>query len=624
MCGIAGFVGEGNIAVIESMTRQLKHRGPDYQGTLMCENVGLGHARLSIIDLSSEANQPMVSVDGLTSIVFNGEIYNFKVLKEGLEKSGLRFKTQSDTEVLLSLYQSEKENCLSLLNGMFAFAIHDRQDQSIFLARDRVGKKPLYYAVCGQTLVFGSEIKAILSHPLVSREIDPEALNAYLTFDYVPAPMSIFKSIRKVLPGAWIRWKNGKVVETKTWWKPPTKISNLSFQDAKEKLDSLLEGAVQRRMISDVPLGVFLSGGIDSSTVAWYAQNLSKEKIQTFSIGFSDPTYDESSQAILVAKKLGTEHHQAQLTATHSLELLNELDTLVDEPFADPSLIPTYFLSKFTRQKVTVSLGGDGADEFLAGYPTFISEKLLNRFSGLKPIMGPLLSLAERMLPASDKNISLDFKIHQFLKGFYAKKELRHTLWLSSFSEREKKNIFNSNFSPSLAGKSGLEIIDYWLSNYEGENPQQTTEFLYLKTYLADDILVKVDRASMYNSLEVRAPFLDYELVEFLSALPIDFKLNGLTGKYILKSLMRGRLPDEIIDRPKKGFGIPLSSWLRNELKSSCTHLLSVEKIKSEGIFNPHYVNEIVNQHQSKRANHRKLIWNLMVFQKWKDRFCAS
>ena len=610
MCGIAGFWGKGNESVMRAMTEALHHRGPDFTGTFFDPKMalGLGHARLSILDLSAGAHQPFFSEDKRFVIIFNGEIYNFKSIRQDLVDRGYGpFQTQGDTEVLLKAYQADGLACLSKLNGMFAFAIFDYERNELLLARDRMGKKPLYIAQASGTLLFASELKAILQHPEFQSELNLNALNHYLTLDYVPTPISIFEGVQKLEGGHYLQIDFKGNIKRGVFWEPSFIPLEISFEEAKEELDRVLAEATALRLVADVPVGIFLSGGLDSSAVAYYAQKQAVNPIQTFSIGFNEKSYDERAYAQQAAKQLGTEHHERILTAQESIDLIPTVFSSLDEPFADPSILPTYLLSQFTRSKVTVALGGDGSDELLAGYPTFISEKLAPLMSWMPAQMVQGLQKMVNFLPASDQNISLDFKLRQFLKGFESSKRFRHSQWLGSFSISEKKNLWNKDLAFKIPHQNTLRVVD----EYAKRGSEQELIYMYLKTYLQDDILVKVDRASMMNSLEVRAPFMDVHVVNFLNRLPYEYKLKGFKGK----------LPEDIIDRPKKGFGIPVSLWLKNELKDLCHDLLSKEAIESQGLFNYNYVEKLKQNHFKGRQNNRKELWNLMAFQLWKRNF---
>ncbi|MBK7946506.1 MAG: asparagine synthase (glutamine-hydrolyzing) [Flavobacteriales bacterium] len=619
MCGIAGFQGHGNMEDARRMIASIAYRGPDLQDAVMVGDTGLAHARLSIIDLSHGADQPMFDPQRELSIVFNGEIYNYKALREGLRSRGHHnFVTDGDTEVLLHLYREHGAAMLPMLNGMFALAIHDARSGELFLARDRMGKKPLHYAEAPGAFVFGSELKAVRQHPAITSVLDSYALNQYLTFEYVPTPRSMVKGVRKLEPGHCLLVRNGRVQSNEPYWSIDLRKQPIAEADAVQRLDDLLRAATDRRLMSDVPLGVFLSGGIDSSAVAHYAQQCSSQRIKTFSIGFEEASYDESAHARAVAERIGSDHHVQTLRQRDSLDLIPDIYAKLDEPFADASLIPTHLLSRFARQHVTVALGGDGSDELLAGYPTFGANRFRKLFSALPlPVIQGLKGLAS-LLPASDKNISFDFKVKQFLRGFGGNPHHVNTRWLGAFTPEEKHALLSAELQQQLHGSTGLEPVDDLLRDSSfAKGDLDELIHIFLRTYLLDDILFKVDRASMYTSLEVRAPFMDVEVVEFINSMPNDLKRRGFNGKVMLKQAMRGKLPDEIIDRPKKGFGIPLSHWLRKELRPLCEELLDPALLRTQGIFSPEYVAQLKQEHMSAKANHRKLLWTLMVFQLW-------
>lgn len=599
------------------MVDVISHRGPDAQMTWVEGPVGLGHARLTILDLTEAGLQPMHSHSGKTVIVFNGEIYNFRALREELKKEkGIEFKSENDAEVLLELYEEIGTDMFPKLNGMWSLAIWDREKEQLVLSRDRMGQKPLFYGAFDGTLVFGSELKAVMSHPSVSKEIDLVSLNQYLTFEYVPTPRSMIKGVSKLEPGTYKVWSGGKFIKEEEWWSLSYGGDDISYEEATTELDNKLSNAVRDRLISDVPLGVFLSGGLDSSTIAYYGQKHSKSKIKTFSIGFEDPSYDETAYAQKVAEQLGTDHHHAYLTPDKTLELIPTVMGLQDEPFADASIIPTYFLSWHARQQVTVALGGDGSDELFAGYPTFISDRYIKMFSAMPGVIRSMFKWGAGILPVSDANISFDFKVRQFLQGFEMQKQQVHSLWLGSFGPKQKRSLLSETASRELNGHTGLEPATNRYKQSGVDDWFHQTIYAYCKTYLLDDILAKVDRASMYNSLEVRAPFLDYRLVNFVNSLPREFKYKG-DGKRILKAAMRGKIPDEVIDRPKKGFGIPLSKWLRSELKPIQNELFSSGALAAHGLFDQEYVEGLVSRHDRRKVNNRKLLWTLMVFQFW-------
>lgn len=616
MCGIAGYFGKGNQEILLKMTKTLIHRGPDDEGFYLNAEIGLGHRRLSIIDLSPAGHQPMTNEDQTVWLIFNGEIYNFQDLKKLIENKH-RFLSQTDTEVIIHLYEEIGEEVFKQLNGMFAIAIYDLRKHQLILGRDRLGKKPLYWGIFNKTLIFGSELKALLQHPLCQKELDISSLNKYLIYEYVPTPWSIFKNIYKLEPGHCLIY-NGKNLTKKLFWDIKFNINNqLTKDDFIEKLDTEIERAVKVRLVSDVPLGIFLSGGIDSTTIAYYAQKNSLQKIKTFSIGFEDKSFDESVYARLAAHFLGTEHYEQILTPEQSLELIPKLAELLDEPLADASIIPTYLLSKFTKERVTVALGGDGGDELFCGYDPFVAHQFARLYEKIPAFLRKKILKISQYLPVSFNNISLDFKIKKFIEGFDNNKIYQNQIWLGSFNKKERQSLFKEEVWSLLNKENEFEEIDHYLSKLNDRNFYHQLIYLYLKTYLMDDILVKVDRASMFNSLEVRAPFLDYLLVDFINTIPINLKLKGIKTKYIFKKLMETKIPPQIVYRKKKGFGIPVAKWLVKELKPLCLDLLSPDKIEKQGIFNSQYIERLLEDHfQHKKDNH-KLIWTLLIFQQW-------
>lgn len=620
MCGIAGYVGQGNEQVLSGMIKTIKYRGPDDSGLLIKDNVGLAHARLSIIDLSSAGHQPMSNAEKDVWVIFNGEIYNFQELRDILVKDkNYSFKSQTDTEVLIGMYEKYGEDFLARLNGMFSIALYDFKKSRLILARDKMGKKPLYWGVFNSTIIFASELKALLQHPLVKKEVNLSSLNKYLKYEYVPTPWSIFKNIYKLEPATYLVWQNSKIRKEK-FWNLDFSGSGLSFSQALGQLGNKLDDAVSKRLVADVPLGIFLSGGIDSSTIAYYAQKNSLNKIKTFSIGFKEASFDESQYAYKVADFLNTDHYHQMLTAEKALATIPEITKLIDEPLADASIIPTFLLSRFTRQHVTVALGGDGGDELFAGYPTFHAEKFVRLYKKMPLLLRKsLLEKIIKLLPVRDTNFSLEFKFKKFISGVYAGDYYRHQQWLGSFNREERKQLLNSEVFYEAEKRDENEDIDRYIKEVKGVDFENQLLYLYLRTYLMDDVLVKVDRASMYNALEVRAPLLDYNLVEFASHLPYNYKYRRFQTKYILKKLMIKKLPKEIIFRQKKGFGLPISLWLKNELKEMCNEFLTKDKIKSEGLFNFEYIEKLKKDHFSCKKDNHKKIWSLMMWQMWQE-----
>lgn len=624
MCGIAGFWGQGNRDDIARMIATLKHRGPDDTGVVFEQGVALGHARLSILDLSPAGHQPMALPDKSLSIVFNGEIYNFQELRADLARRGVRFVSTTDTEVILHLYKTFGVEAFAKMNGMFALALYDAKIGELILARDRLGKKPLYWSVTGGTLLFGSELKALMAHPSFRKEIDLVSLQAYIANDSVPTPRSIYQGVAKLPPGSYLSYMQGAVPKIETFWKREKVTSVPSFADATALLDTLLFDSVQKRMVADVPVGVFLSGGLDSSLVAYFATRASSRPIETFSIGFEEASFDESNYARLVARHLGTNHHERLVRPGDLLAEVHHVADMLDEPLADASIIPTSLLSRFARESVTVALGGDGGDELCAGYPTFQVDGVARAYQMLptfltENIIEPLVA----HLPANDTNFHFAFKAQKFIEGA---KEIdparRHALWLGTFGQKERDNLFVPEVSATLKGTDAYQsfVNAYAEASFLKDAPAQLLH-MYARTYLMDGVMVKVDRASMRYALEARSPLLDYRIVEFMEGLPYSYKYRFLRTKRLLKTLMKGRLPDEIIERKKKGFGLPIARWLKAELRPWMEELLSKEAVARRGLFDYASIAKLKNDHIFGRRDNRKQLWNLLAFALWYDRW---
>ena len=623
MCGIAGYFGHGDERALKNMGNQLRHRGPDDEGFYLKGNVGLAHRRLSIIDLSQKAHQPMSNEDDTVWLTFNGEIYNFRELRTKLSVAHL-FKSSTDTEVIIHLYEELGTKVFSEIDGMFALALYDAKTEKIILARDRLGKKPLYWGVFDRTLIFGSELKAILAHPLSKNSLDLKSLNKYLQYEYVPTPHTIFKNIFKLEPGHFLTYNGAGQLRKEKFWSVSFNQENAEQDESYflKALDEQLNAAVAKRLISDVPLGVFLSGGLDSSTIAYYAARNSCQKIKTFSIGFEEDSFDESKYARMVSAAIGTEHYERILGARESLNIIPQVFDLLDEPLADASILPTFLLSQFTRDYVTVAVGGDGSDELFCGYDTFVADRLANFYESLPLFLRQnVIESAVRRLPVSPKNFSFDFKAKKFISGFYGPKKYRHQRWLGSFDKSEKSRLFRAEVWKEIEAENEFEEIDAYIRESGTRDYHQQLIYLYLRMYLMDDVLVKVDRASMFNSLEVRSPFLDTRVVDLVNGVPFKLKFSGLKTKYILKRLMSDKLPREIVFRRKKGFGIPLAEWINDDLKPLVLELLSERAIKEQGLFNYEYVHELLGDHFARRADNRKPIWTLMAFQLWWNRW---
>jgi asparagine synthase (glutamine-hydrolysing) len=621
MCGIAGFVNcpgrQADRGIVERMTATLAHRGPDGDGIYCDGQAALGHRRLSIIDVAGGA-QPMANEDDSIWVSYNGELYNEPELRGRLVAKHHRYRTACDTETLVHLYEEEGPDFVLRLNGMFALAIWDRKRGRLVLARDRMGQKPLYYGTLpGGGIAFGSEPKAVLRHPEISRALDRESVARYLFYEYVPAPHSIWRSLWKLPSGHVLQWEGG---EYRVWryWNPPIMGSSpaLGFGSTAERFWSEFRASVARHRRSDVPIGVFLSGGVDSSSVAAALCEVEPSRnVRTFSIGFEDPSFDESGHARSVALHLGTDHHERTFSVKSAYELLPEVAGWLDEPFGDASILPTHLLSRFAREHVKVILGGDGADELLAGYPTFKAERAAGLFRRLPRPAQALAGAAVGRLPVDHRNFSLDFKLKQFLRGAAEALPLAHQRWLGSFSGAEIAGLLVEG-DPIGIEFEHLRRSEALKGCYD---PLSRSLALYQDTYLPEDILTKVDRASMACGLEVRAPFLDADLVDFIQVLPPSFKFGRNQTKRLLKRAAASRLPPSILARPKKGFGIPVASWLRGPLAPLLARLLGRERLERQGLFHPGEVARRITEHQSGHFDHRKPLWTLMMFQLWCD-----
>jgi asparagine synthase (glutamine-hydrolysing) len=611
------------------MCRSIAHRGPDDQGIWLQGGVGLGVRRLSIIDVAG-GHQPIHNQDETAWIVFNGEIYNFPQLRERLSAKGHRFYTKTDTEVVVHAYDEWGERCVEELNGMFGFAIWDSRRQTLFLARDRLGIKPLYYAIAPEGLAFASELKAILTIPGMRREVDLAALDDYLALEYVPSPRSIIRGVQKLPPGHTFSWRmDSGEGQLRRYWdvdlgagerEPDTR----SLEQHAEELRAVLLESVRKELISDVPLGVFLSGGIDSSTVAAMMTRLTPGHVNSFSIGFSDPSFDESAHARQVAAHLGTNHRELILEPGMLTDLVPSVTEKLDEPLADASIIPTYLLSQFARQHVTVALGGDGGDELFGGYPTLLAHRLVRYYQRLPGVVRDRLvsPLVER-LPVSMANISLDFKLKRFVDGAAYPIGERHVRWLGSFSSEHRDRLLDPQVRASLEESDRHDLVAEHLAAHHLQDPLNQVLYLDMKMYLENDILAKVDRASMMASLEARVPLLNVDLVEHMARVPVSLKLRGRRSKYILKHAMRGMLPNPILERGKKGFGMPVARWIRGPLKELVMTTLAPDKLRREGFFQPAYVQTLLDDHLAGRRDNRKQIWTLFMFERWYERYAA-
>ena len=606
------------------MCERMVHRGPDSEGLMVSSGVALGMRRLAIIDLVT-GEQPAFNEDKSVAVILNGEIYNYRELRQDLEKRGHSFRSQSDTEVLPHLYQEYADEMVQHLNGMFAFALWDSKRRRLLLARDRFGEKPLYWCVFENTLLFASEPKVLLAHPAVKSSLNLQALRQYLSFDYVPAPLTIYQDISKLPAAHTLTLEDGKI-ETCPYWRlsyktkqpPPTET------EAAEHLRELLADSVRMRLVSDVPLGVLLSGGVDSSTIAALAVRASSEAVKTFSISFAESSFDESGYARAVAKFLGTDHHEERLSANLAANLVGEIGSWMDEPFSDPSLVPTYLLSRFTRKHVTVALGGDGGDELFAGYPMYRGHRWAENYSKVpRTLRARLVEPLVGLLPVKTKNLSFDYKATRFIAGTKYDRVARHHVWFGSFNPDEQAELL----TPEVLRNSDGDIYREarrMLDRCDSTDVVEQMQSLDTQLYLAEDILTKVDRASMAVSLEVRAPFLDPRVAEFTASLPANYKLRGRRTKYILKRAIADFLPPFVTRRGKKGFGVPVAEWLKGKLRPLTRDLLSPDRVRKAGVFNPEYVTRLQDEHERGVANHRKLLWTLLMFELWHESFIET
>jgi asparagine synthase (glutamine-hydrolysing) len=624
MCGVVGFINapasqEQQRQWLDSMTATLVHRGPDSQGTWCEAGVALGHRRLSVIDLEG-GQQPMLDWRRRAVIVFNGEIYNFQEIRARLERKGYRFRTQSDTEVLLNAYLDKGPDCLDSVEGMFAFAIWDREKQALFAARDRMGEKPFYYTLQKGVFAFASELTAFSRLPLLNLEIERQSIARFLAYEFIPTPESIYREVFKLRPGHFLIFADGRVTTRAYWDIPrPDAGANLSESDCCERLRNLAGQAVTRRLISDVPLGVLLSGGLDSSAVvALMGDAVPPREINTFTIGFQEKSYDESSYARLMAESLGTNHHEEILSAAQAGELLPHIVSRLDEPMADPSIVPTYLLAELTRRHVTVALGGDGGDELFGGYEYFPAFQLAEHYLRIpRPLRKFCLEPLGRLLPVSTGYVSPRHVVAKFLSGIHAPQWLRAQMWLGAFTPELQETLWRAPLPEALRADNLYAESRALYQGCLAQEPIDRVFYLFARQYLLDYILVKVDRCSMMHSLEVRAPFLDTDLMEFVFRLPYRMKIRHGRRKYLFKKAFRDILPRPILARKKRGFLIPTALWLKGLLRPLVEELLGEPWLRQQGLFKPEVIQGLLKEHNSGAADHRKEIWTLLILQLW-------
>lgn len=622
MCGIAGIWEVGGASLrdgaIDSMKESLAHRGPDDSRIYIRSGIALAHTRLSIIDTSDKGAQPFVSSDQRYVLVFNGEIYNYRELREHFF-SRETFRSGSDTEVLLFMLIRFGTDALQYVRGMFAFSFFDTQEQKMIIACDAFGKKPLFYAWADETFLFASEPKAILASGYIAAQLDEKIIKQYVLHEYCPQPASGFANIFTLGAGQYMELtqRSKKIV---TWYQQHVlPKSQVSFSDALKTFDDLLGRAVERRMVADVPVGLFLSGGLDSSTIAWYMRQIKKDgEIHSCSVAFEDSSFNEEHVASRVASHIGLTHHSITFTQDVFMQSLREFVPLLDIPLADISLLPTYVVSKLARQHMKVVLDGDGSDELLGGYGTFQAYETAAKFNAIpKNFWKSLSYIVDSVFPVSHSYFSSDFKVKSFLKGLAYSRERRLQVWLGAFAEDEMHSLLVPHSKVYL--NSMFDAVDSVVP-ISVQDPFDRASLYHIKTYLHRDILVKLDRATMAVGLEARTPFLDTDLTEFILRLPTNYKKN----KRILRELMQQRLPEIVLSRKKQGFGIPSASWFAGDLLPFVQETLSQKKIEETGVFRYEYVRTLINDHVNKRFDNRKKLWTLMVFQLWYEQWIGK
>ena len=617
MCGICGFIGKKSMPeeLLTVMIDEIRYRGPDDRGVYMDRmdcgyQIGLAHRRLAILDLSENGHQPMVSESGRTVISFNGEVYNFRELRKELEQKGCRFRTGTDTEVILYAYETWGIEAVNQMNGMFAFAVYDREEQCVWLVRDRMGVKPLYYYTDGEELLFASELKPLMKHPDFRKEIDRDALTLYLAAEYIPGRQSIFRDTCKLLPGEILKWTPGRIT-TRRYWSVPEVVARQdrfrgSYDEALEKLNALVEDAVRLRMISDVPLGAFLSNGVDSTLMTAKMQKISEEPVKTFTVGFEETDFDESRAAAQVAEYLGTDHSTKILSVDEGKNLLRELPLYYDEPLADPSSVATILVSRMAREHVTVAISGDAGDELFCGYNTYTHFEKLRK---LRPVSEGL-GAVQKVLP---------------LRQAGERRNKRE--WVKLFHLGTDEEIIDADLSTWLDRYRGIAGGTADLSAFRAAMPLGTGLFekamLHdLTTYLPDDVLTKVDRASMSVSLETRAPLLDYRIVEFALSLPLRYKMQDGSKKRILKDLLYREVPEDMIGKNKMGFRIPFAKWLREDYDPLLQWYFSDEFLRKQGLFDEKITGKMLKSYRSSdTSDFAREIWTFLLFQMWYEHY---
>lgn len=622
MCGIVGlFDLRGQRDFDRDLLSRLNdiqfHRGPDEGGLHLEPGVGLGHRRLSIIDLSS-GQQPLFNEDGSVVVVFNGEIYNFQELVPELTAKGHTFRTHSDTEVIVHAWEEWGEACVERFRGMFAFALWDRKQQTLFIVRDRLGVKPLFYSVLpDDTLIFASELKALVAHPAFDKSIDPLAVEEYFAYGYIPEPRTIYRSAFKLEPGFTLTLKAGQdLPQPKQYWDIPFKpLGPITEQEAEQEIIRRLRESVKIRMVAEVPLGAFLSGGVDSSAVVAMMAEQSSEPVNTCSISFGDPKFNETQYAQKIAERYHTNHRVEQVESD-DFDLIDQLAGIYDEPYADSSALPTYRVCALARKNVTVALSGDGGDENLAGYRRYLFHLYEEKMRSALPLVfrRPVFGALGRIYPKADWAPRV-FRAKTTFEALARDSVEAYFHAVSIFKNPMRQQLFSPAFRAKLNGYNAVEVMQRHAANSPTQHPLSLVQYLDMKTYLVGDILTKVDRASMANSLEVREPLLDHPWMEWISGLPPQFKLSGSQGKYIFKKALEQYLPDDILYRPKKGFAVPLAGWFRGPLKDKVQKVVSSDTLAQTGIFNMPYLQQLFDEHQSGARDHSAPLWTLLMFE---------
>ncbi len=622
MCGIVGLFDlrgrrEFDRELLSRLNDTQFHRGPDEGGLHLEAGLGLGHRRLSIIDLSS-GQQPLFNEDGSVVVVFNGEIYNFQELVPELTAKGHTFRTHSDTEVIVHAWEEWGEACVERFRGMFAFALWDRRQQTLFIVRDRLGVKPLFYAVLpDDTLIFASELKALAAHPAFDKTIDPLAVEDYFAYGYIPEPRTIYQSAFKLEPGFTLTLKAGQPLpQPKQYWDIPFKpLGPITLQEAETEIIQRLRESVKIRMVAEVPLGAFLSGGVDSSAVVAMMAEQSSEPVNTCSISFGDPKFNETQYAQKIAEQYHTNHRVEQVESD-DFDLIDKLAGIYDEPYADSSALPTYRVCALARKNVTVALSGDGGDENLAGYRRYLFHLYEEKMRSALPLAlrRPLFGLLGRAYPKADWAPRV-FRAKTTFEALARDSVEAYFHAVSIFKSPMRQQLFSPAFRAKLNGYNAVQVMRRHAANSPTQHPLSLVQYLDMKTYLVGDILTKVDRASMANSLEVREPLLDHPWMEWISGLPPEFKLSSGQGKFIFKKALEKYLPDDILYRPKKGFAVPLASWFRGPLKAKVQQMVNSPVLAQSGIFNQAYLQQLFDEHQSGARDHSAPLWTLLMFE---------